>query len=308
MPNSTIEQHLSLLSFWVNVASVIVAVGICGEYLLAISEGKKGGPKWKRYAKLALAVLIVVGLGMESWFGRKQTLLAQDIQNDSDRMVADAIASADAAKERAADANAKAGDAYKQAGLANKAAENERSARIALQSQLSPPYLSATQCDDLCAHVSRFGSQRIDIFLMDEDFASKEFAAQLARTLSRAGWSVELWTVEMSGDFGESLPPVSIASGIPFNGRFDSRVVDARVALTEALNACGLKIGEGPEFPSQAPSFVAPEWPMQLKITPWETAPGMPPSSWVDSKASPIRIMIAAKHIAPTINPSATLQ
>ena len=160
-------------------------------------------------------IIIALGVGFEIHFSRRARRVADDLQNMADKKVADANA-------RAAEANEKA--------------EQERLARVQLESRLAPRNLSSEQQDRLAKRLAQWATlpgtntrQSVAVFPTTNSFESAALADQIAAALGAAGWDVNRQQV----DFGK---PIAAKAVYLLTSR-NPRGIAVATALFEALTS-----------------------------------------------------------------------
>lgn len=124
MLKDELEAVIRSDNVWAGRSTLVLAVGILGEYVLLpfLEETHH----WKKWAKVACAVLVVAGIVGEYGFSSRIAQNAGRLQTMADQDLAEAV-------DNAAKANERAALNEKEAARLNKLAEDERTARVAIE-------------------------------------------------------------------------------------------------------------------------------------------------------------------------------
>src|ERR1022692_3947670 len=95
MSKEEIETAIKAANLWSGRSTLILAIGILGEYVL-LPFVEKG--RWKTPVKIFFAILVVAGIVGEYEFSGQIAQHAEALQRISDHELADAIAKAGAAE------------------------------------------------------------------------------------------------------------------------------------------------------------------------------------------------------------------
>ena len=228
MTKDALELLLSHDTFWSSVSTIVLTIGICGEYLLLVYEMSKKFGK-KEVLTLCFAVVVIAGLVGEYYFPKRIADTASKLELFADQRVTeaedrakDASNSATEASNKATAAEKDAEGATRKASKANeRASENERQAaalkrdaaeqvkrnlntqalletekerRLDLERSLAPRSLSFKQYTDGSTNIdgmrkNRFMGLEVTIEYIPDAEAQKA-AFNLGFLVEQAGWKV----------------------------------------------------------------------------------------------------------------------
>ncbi len=143
MLKEALEAAIKSDNVWAGRSTLVLAIGILGEYALLPFLEKRA---WHKPAKIVFAVLVVAGIVGEFEFSSRIAQHADDLQRLSDKELSGAMIKAASADERAgkaikdaADANERASKNEKAAAQLRMLAEDGRVARVKIEKALRRP-------------------------------------------------------------------------------------------------------------------------------------------------------------------------
>jgi hypothetical protein len=222
---------LSIIDKGKNIAALLVAVGVAGEFL----GDFMADPIRKRRDEARQAD--IVRLSNDAETARK----------DSAKLRLD-ISKSD---ERAAHANERIALAEQHAAEANRIAEGERLARVKIEEKIAPRRLSAEQIRTVADKLRRFTGQRLNFFATAGDAEAIGIADDILKALNgpnSAGWFPTLSTGQYSSLVGSGIV-------IELSSDADARAREAAVTLAEALRSERLAV-LGPQPPPNMQTMV----------------------------------------------------
>jgi len=186
MTKEALEAAIQSANTWAGRSTIALAIGILGEYVLVpfLDETRR----WHKIAKIVFAVLVVAGIFGEYTFSSRIAQKAAQLQRLSDQEVA-------VANQRASEANERASSNEKETARLRKEAEDERLARVELQTQLEPRGLTRRQIATLDDYLSHQQSRTlITIKVNPGDPEAFQYAAKLQNVIQKSGWKSEIDT------------------------------------------------------------------------------------------------------------------
>lgn len=226
-----LETLLGRFEFWLLIFGVFVVIGVAGESVFGIRT-------WWNTRKLHEVE-------------RQLDQVRQAEIAEMNRQAGEAFERAGNAEENVAGANERAAKAEQSAAEANRATEQERIARLKIESQIAPRRISGAQ-EEAMKKLLKLGDPRISLFVTTGNPEVADFASDLERVFKNAGLTV---TVSHGVIFGGTVRGITATVA-------QNRITDIEI-VANALRAAGL-IKEPLEVSSDG---VAPGT-LQLKIAP----------------------------------------
>lgn len=253
MTKDELELAIKSANLWSGRSTLILAVGILGEYALLPFLEKK---RWQKSAKIFFAVLVVAGIVGEYKFSSMIAQHADELQRLSDQEVARAAAQAVAANER----SSKTDERSKQLEASNKQLgidlETEKQktarfqkeadeARLALENRVKLQGRRAKILDEnktfFVEHLKRFAPQPITVVECGawgtpppEQFELEQHILNwIGTTPDGAGWNIGYVSYQRCS-------ATTAGNMIWVNSKVNPNVLNAANALKAELNSIGL--------------------------------------------------------------------
>jgi hypothetical protein len=195
MTKDELEVAVKSANLWAGRSTLILAIGILGEYALLPFLEKK---RWHRLAKIFFAVLVVAGIVGEYEFSSQIAQYASDLQIISDHELAGAVATAGKAIDRATNAETHLADANQKSSEAQRDAAQ---ARLDLAKLKLPRSLGPDARRRVTSKVSRFAGKNF-AFLVFGDPESFSLLADIDASLKNAKWKRTNTPAGLGGDIG----------------------------------------------------------------------------------------------------------
>ncbi|HEY2547720.1 MAG TPA: hypothetical protein VGI46_16735 [Candidatus Acidoferrum sp.] len=197
MTKEELETVLRTLDIWVIVFGILVAIGVTGEAIVGYFHFRKSGQLQRLQA--------AENLGQQGEIERLRNQTGQVMER------------AAKAEERAAEAN--------------KAAEEERLARLKIEERLAPRRLTAEQIHFLQTKLGRFAGQPIQISYLVGDVESQTYASEFAEALGPIGWQV-----------GMGPPNMFNFAGLAIRVQDPTEVPEAAEEMAKVIEATGITV------------------------------------------------------------------
>jgi hypothetical protein len=259
MDKTVLEHFLSSYNWWMGVSTIAVAVGILGEYVAHfVFEEEARRNRREMAVSILFGVLVLGGVVGEYIFGKKLTLVSEQLQQIADTEVAQANKDAATARKDAELARKNAEGFSLQIAQANEAAKDAEAraaeANLELARFKAPRTLSLAQQTAIAARLHSFGSQRIDVIIIGDSPEITEITNEIGFAMQRSGWIPNFVGKAISG------PNVSGVLVGTHNG-VDSNVVAASEALIAALNSAGIQTAHAvQQYDDNLPMALVGKW------------------------------------------------
>jgi len=179
MTKEILEELLRQENSWAGRSTIILVIGILGEYVLPLffnENNERRQSRWKRVLSIGCGILVVAGISGEYHFGSRISQTANQIQILSDQEVSKA-------GERASNADREAARARRDAETtrmsgerlqldvanANARAERERLARVKIEALLGARHLDRYQKEQIASRLARYSGIAVDVFVLDQE-------------------------------------------------------------------------------------------------------------------------------------------
>jgi hypothetical protein len=270
MTKEDLDALLRHDNLWAERSTLILGIGIFGEYVLPLffDESKKS---LKKVAlKVACGSLVVIGLAGEYWYPARISRTALQLQLLSDQKVADAEDRATKAFNAARDAMLNAGTAIKQAGQADdraskaieraskaderagaakerasanekeaaalrKRAEDEAMARVKIEQSIAWRNPSRQLIPQMAQRLRSFSGQRYAFITDFSDPERIDLMSWLGILLGDSQWKIEAARSTWELGIAQTNIVVWIAPGAP------DKVLRAAQSLVDVLTPIGLQ-------------------------------------------------------------------
>jgi hypothetical protein len=251
---------------WADWSTIAVFIGLLGEIAITFAY-TKDKPRSEIVLGVVCGAVIAFGVYGEYKFGSNAAQENAELQNISDRKVAelnkeagdarmaagDAISEAGHANERASQANERAASnekeaasLRKEASRLGKRAEDERLARVMIEEKIADRHLSIEQQRKIAAKLRRFAGTRLNLFAFSNggDEVVK-LGNELLRVLTGPNSAEWVVSPSLADEPGLVVPGI----GIEVQQNADPRSIEAANALLSALTDERLSVGVIPAPP-----------------------------------------------------------
>lgn len=249
---STLESILDYWSTWLEVATLLVVLGLLIEYWYDVRELCKERPfRWKSFVKLFGAVLVTVGVAGELFVQWKASSVDTHLRGANHQVEGILNQQTEDAKREAATANARIKDAEARereaesqietakarAETAKALAEQERTARLELEARLAPREVSKDQNAKLVGQLlskKALNRKSLRIVSVYNDAESADLAIALYRAFHGAKWNV------VGLDEISYVPPTPRGIFVVGSSNDQDHVSSDATAIRDALLAIGI--------------------------------------------------------------------
>lgn len=220
--NSALEALVDRYNTWMGWATIAVATGILGEYVVHFL-GKRFDfhKRLELIVEIVAAILVLGGVVGEYWCGNLEGTASKNLEIAARSQVAQLYSEAATATEVAGKANEKAAQANEQAedaeagaaiakqnaADANLKAESERLDRLKLEKQLAPRRLDGDQMTALSKAFAPLKGKLVRVASYSMDIESEIVAMQIKGSLETAGATV-------LNDISAEVPTGNIEIGV----------------------------------------------------------------------------------------------
>ena len=225
------ESSLDWWGAFILVSTAVVAIGLVIEYWEPIREFIEEWRRpaaafpWRKFMGLTGGILVTVGVVGEFW-GTYKAFRIETKLRDNNHQIEGLL-------------NKEADEARQKAGEANKAAEDERVARVQIEEALAPRRLTTEQRLAISSGLSRFSKQPVVAFNNTFDVEAAVLAAEILSTLKQAKWYMHpTFMIGRPVSWWAKAPSISV-TGIFIEATLDKRSQLAAKALARELSNNG---------------------------------------------------------------------
>jgi hypothetical protein len=233
LSKSSINKALDACEYALLLFGVLLALGIIGEY--SKSE------KWKVH-KRTFEIMVIIGVAGEIFADGGIFLFSRNLQTISDHEIAvlnkeagdarkaagDAVERSNRANERASKSEELASSNEREAARLRKLAEDERLARVKIESRLAWRRIDEQQRKQIVRDLNGFKGRELRLGVINANREVDQFMEDLGFTLRATGISVEPLSATLS--FRNVRPPIFMVAG-------DNQTLFARAIVSALVTA-----------------------------------------------------------------------